>query len=429
MANPISAIARLFKRKPQNALVGELYSRGIGRPLLAHADMGALVLKGFLANPNMPESDLMEHEPEIVDGIAVLDISGALVNRPMGFCSPLSYAEITHEFNTLIEDDGVNTIVLRLDSAGGEAAGMFDLADHIHANRGIKPIIAVVDDMAYSAAFGIASAADEIVLSRTGGVGSVGVVSYHIDQSEHNQKQGIKVEYLFAGDRKVDGNPHEELTETARDSMQGEINRLYGLFVSTVARNRSMTEEAVRATQAACFHGEQAINAGLADRIGTFSDVINGLLSPQASSQVATKSAPEKPAGLVDQSTGAAQSVASEATKEATADTAEITLPQAAGALPDDNIINTSSSVAQLVLTDAEQAEIKAMCAAAGLPDVASDYITAGTSPAQVRADLFAVVSMTEQEISTAEPVAMPNTQPKHSTAADIYAQRKQFKK
>lgn len=437
MADPIGALARLFKRKPKNTLVGELYSRGIGRPLLAHADMGALVLKGFLSNPDIAESQASEDMVDIVAGIAVLDVSGALVSRPTGYCSPLSYAEIGQSFDDSLADDNVSIIVLRLDSSGGEASGMFDLSDHIFASRGIKPIIAVVDDMAYSAAYGIASACDEIWVTRTGGVGSVGVVSYHVDVSENNKKQGVKIEYLYAGERKVDGNPHEPLADEARASMQGEINRLYDLFVSTVARNRSMSEQAVRDTQAGTFHGDQAIQAGFADKLGTFSEAINGLLNLTANTDIGITVSAELPAELpVELSTEEPIEDGSEVAPEPEAIDAgssdikvENTLPQVAPAVSDDNTINAKSEAELSVpqtLTTAEQAEIKAMCTAAGMSDVADDYITACTSPKQVRADLFAAVTAGEREISTAEPVLEASSGDKHVNTADVYAKRNQ---
>lgn len=371
--NPFNALAKLFARKSKSTLVEELYSRGIGRPLLANADMGAIILKGFLGNPVLSsEVESESTEPsQVIDGIGVLDISGALVSRPMGFCSPLSYAEITHQFDSLLANEAVNTIVLRIDSAGGEVSGLFDLSDHIYNARGQKPIIAVVDDMAYSAAYGIASAADKIVLSRTGGVGSVGVVSYHVDQSEAHKKRGVKVEYIYAGERKIDGNPNQVLSDVAKETAQLEINRLYQLFVTTIARNRNLSLDTVRDTEASTYHGELALSAGFADEINTFSGVIVNLLNPVAEVDKTLPQVKEQP------------------------------IPQ--------TINNESLANEPLVklLSVQQEAEIRAMCTAAGLADVADDYIKAATSPAQVRSDLFSVLTAGETEINTAEPVEM----------------------
>ena len=381
--NPLNALAKLFARKSKSTLVEELYSRGIGRPLLANADMGAIILRGFLGNPVLSsEVESESTEPsQIIDGIGVLDISGALVSRPMGFCSPLSYAEITHQFDSLLANEAVNTIVLRIDSAGGEVSGLFDLSDHIYNARGQKPIIAVVDDMAYSAAYGIASAADKIVLSRTGGVGSVGVVSYHVDQSEAHKKRGVKVEYIYAGERKIDGNPNQALSDVAKETAQLEINRLYQLFVTTIARNRNLSLDTVRDTEASTYHGELALSVGFADEINTFSEVIINLLNPVAEVDKTLPQVKEQP------------------------------IPQTINneSLANEPLVNEPLNNEPLVksLSAQQEAEIRAMCTAAGLADVADYYIKAAILPTQVRSDLFSVLTAGETEINTAEPVEM----------------------
>jgi len=416
MANPIQAISRLFQKKPKNALVHELYTKAIGRPLLAHAEMGAMMLKGYLNTPIARDED-QDTAVQVEGGIGVIDISGALVSRPMGLCSPLSYAEIQSNFDTLMENEAVSHIVLRIDSAGGEASNMFDLADHIFNARGVKPIIAVVDDMAYSAAYGIASSADQVIVSRTSGVGSVGVVAYHIDESERQKQKGVKVEYLYAGDKKVYGNSSEPLADEARLEMQTEINRLYDLFVETVARNRGLNAQAVRETQAGTYHGEDAVSKGFADAVLSFNQVITNLAKTGQALQAQPTSQAHKPALENGQEQG------------------EQNLPQDFLSTRLDNeaqkqeIAEQPSEAASTSnLTFAQVAEIKAMCKAAGLSDVAEDYIIAGTLPKVVRADLFSAISAGEQEIITAQAPA--SNQDKNTlkglSANWVYQQRNQ---
>lgn len=444
MENPLKTLVRLAQRKPQSGLISELHSRAIGRPLLAHASISANVIAGFLSNPALENSPGDAQYSSIVDGIGVLDISGALVSRPMGYCSPLSYVEIAQEFDALMESESVQQIVLRIDSPGGEASGCFDLSDHIYGMRGIKPIIAIVDDMAFSGGYAIASAADKIFVSRTGGVGSVGVVVCHVDRSEQNKKNGIKVEFVQAGDRKTDGHPHGPLSDPAREGIQSEVSRLNTLFLQTVSRNIGMPVETVKAFQAACVYGEDAVNAGLAHELGTFSGIVNNLLSQtnNAGSQALISSGVKIDADpvLVTESTEEPAEDAGENTPEpevigagsSDAQVEQNTLPQVDADASADNTINAKSEAELSVpqsLTTAEQAEIKAMCAAAGMPDVAGDYITANISPAQVRADLFAAVTAGEQEINTAEPVLQAGSGNKQVTAAGVYARRNQRNK
>lgn len=406
MSNPIKLISKLFKSKPKNTLIHELHTKAIGRPLLAHADMGAMILKGFLNSP-LVEADEDYDPVQVVEGIGVIDVSGALVSRPMGWCSPLSYAEIQDNFDALLSNDAVSHIVMRIDSAGGEASNMFDLSDHIYNARGTKPIIAVVDDMAYSAAYGIASACDEVVLSRTGGVGSIGVVAYHIDESEKNKRKGVKVEYLYAGDKKVNGNPNQPLAEEAKGEMQTEINRLYDLFVETVARNRGLDSQAVKDTQAGTYHGQNAVEAGLADSVATFSETISQLLATGSVQAPALTNETALNPALIDPSDFSGSSQAEN-------------LPQDLSS----SLNNNAPQQDESALTPAQQSEIKAVCQAAGLADVASDYIKAGTLPEVVRADLFSVISAGETEIVTAEPVATSQSDQARFSANWVYQQR-----
>src|SRR5690606_33365251 len=119
------------------------------------------------------------------------------------------------ELEELVADRSVSAIVLRIDSPGGLASGLFDFTDRIFEARQTKPIVAVVDDIAYSAAYAIAAAAEKIYVSRTSGVGSVGVVGYHVDRSEADAAEGLKVTAVYAGAHKIDFSPHFPLTEAA----------------------------------------------------------------------------------------------------------------------------------------------------------------------------------------------------------------------
>lgn len=218
-------------------------------------------------------------------GVAIVPVIGSLVQRSdwMAEASGMtSYAKIERMLAGALGDSRVREIVLELDSPGGEVAGAFDLADRIYAARGEKPITAISSEAAFSAAYLIASAAKTIVLPRTGMVGSIGVVAAHIDNSKALEKRGQAVTFVYAGEKKVDGNPFEPLSDRARADWQREIDALYSMFVETVARNRGVDPEAVRATQAGVFMGEAAIAAGLADRVATFADELGAAVQRQA---------------------------------------------------------------------------------------------------------------------------------------------------
>ena len=266
--------------------LARLATRVFGTPLLIQPDKLEVILSAVgprlvidglpIAVPELSaHTEGMDTETLAVtpDGLAVIDISGSLVNRSSWLDAPsglTSYANIREEFDLAMASPAIRGVLMRIDSNGGECAGCFDLADAIFAMRGAKPIWAVVDDAAFSAAYMLASAADKVFVSRTGGVGSIGVVATHVDASGWDEKAGLKYTMLTAGAHKKDFNAHEPLSEGARSQLQAEIDRLYGLFVETVARNRGMPAEAVRATEARLYFGEGAVAAGLADAVFPF---------------------------------------------------------------------------------------------------------------------------------------------------------------
>lgn len=224
-----------------------------------------------------------ERKPYAVtqDGIAVIPVQGALMKRAdwlMSMSGCTSYEQIAKQINAAAEDGGVRGVLLDIDSPGGETHGCFELTDLIYSLRGSKPIYAVANDCAMSAAYAIASACDRIFVTQTGGVGSIGVYALHLDQSGYDEKMGLKYTYIKAGAKKADGNPHEPLSKTAESDAQDEIDRQYGLFTAAVARNRSLPEKKVVATEAGCYFADGAIPM-LADDLGTFEDAMAALVA------------------------------------------------------------------------------------------------------------------------------------------------------
>jgi signal peptide peptidase SppA len=208
---------------------------------------------------------------QVKNGIAVIGIYGPLVHRinindfPSG--GPTTYGAIRRAFDTALQDEGVQSIILDVDSPGGEVNGCFDLADHIFQSRSIKPISAVVNEMAYSAAYLLASAAERIYIPRTGGAGSIGVIASHADFSKYEEAEGIKITHIFAGARKADFSPHFPLSEPAAAALQESVDDTYILFSETVARHRGLSVKAVQATEAGFYIGKKAVAAGLADEV------------------------------------------------------------------------------------------------------------------------------------------------------------------
>lgn len=228
----------------------------------------------------------------VVNGVGVLDIFGALTHRG-GFDANstyfLGYQRIAQMFDQAMRDSDVHAIVLNMDSPGGEVGGVFDLADQIREARGIKPIHSVAGNLSASASYLLSSAADEISVTTTGWVGSIGVVMRHADFSKALEAEGIKVTHIFAGAHKVDGNPYEALPSNVRSRFQEEIDALYGMFVSAVSRNTGLSEESIRGTEAQVFMGHSAVDAGLAQRVETPDQLIARLAAATGRSSIARR--------------------------------------------------------------------------------------------------------------------------------------------
>lgn len=244
-------------------------------------------LESIIAASELRGGDIFSQtrESKQVQSIAVIPIYGALSHRSQGIYSWLfgrtaTYQAVRDQFRTAMADDSIDGVVFEIDSPGGEAAGCFDLVDEIYNARDAKPIIAIANETALSGAYAIASAADKVYLSRTAQVGSIGVIALHIDQSEADQKQGLKYTPIFAGERKNDFSPHEPLSKEAYVVGKKEVDQIYDLFVQTVARNRNVSEKAIRETEAAKYSGEDAVNIGLADGVRSFDQAINNILNP-----------------------------------------------------------------------------------------------------------------------------------------------------
>jgi len=179
-------------------------------------------------------------------------------------------------FDDAMADETVSRIVLDVDSPGGSVYGIAELSNKIYKARGTKPILAVANSLMASAAYWVASAADEIFVTAGGEVGSVGVIAVHVDQSKANENAGINVSYITAGEHKADGNPDAPLTDDARAFIQSRVNEYYEKFTSDVARFRGKDKSYVQASfgKGRVFGASQAIKVGMADKIGSLEYVM-----------------------------------------------------------------------------------------------------------------------------------------------------------
>lgn len=257
------------------------------------------VLRLFGAKPLLIEAAKLDaayaaRRPYALEsGVAIVDVAGVLANEPSLFDAIVygatAYSQILDEVEQAVSDPEVRGILLRVNSPGGDSDGAFETAAALLQLGQQKPLWAVADNSMFSAAYLLASSAARIYVPEyTGGAGSIGVYAQHLDWSEYNRNLGVKVTYIAEGEGKIDGNPDEPLSESARATLESEVARLYGLFVAAVAARRGLTEDAVRELGAALKYGPDAVTAGLADRTGTFRDALSDLIVATRKSGAAT---------------------------------------------------------------------------------------------------------------------------------------------
>lgn len=248
-------------------------------------------IKAFEAvNGQSPDST--EHFFDVVDGVAVIPVNGVLAKR-MNLFSRISGGAssqlIQRDFLDAMADESVKAIILHMDTPGGAVDGTAELAKTIFDARGDKPIVALVDGLMASAGVWIGTAADRVLITNlTDIVGSIGVVTQHVDVSERERKMGIKVTEIYSGKFKCIASDHEPLSEEGREVIQAHLDYIYTIFVETVAEHRGTTVDNVLANMAdgRQFIGQQAIDAGLVDGVSTLSGLIEALNEDDALNQL-----------------------------------------------------------------------------------------------------------------------------------------------
>jgi signal peptide peptidase SppA len=309
----------------------------------------------------------------VEEGIAIVDIYGPLSNELWSW-GGTTYGEIQNQVKLAAADPEVKGILLNINSPGGQTDNAFETAALVGESTKQKPVWAVAGTMAYSAAYLIASQADRVYCSEiTGGVGSIGVFCQHMDLSGMLEQAGIKVTLISAGKGKTDGNPYEPLSDAARADIQEEIDRLYGELVGSVAKGRSILPQDIVKLGARLFDGAaRAMAAGLADGPGDLEtawvDMVAEVNKPKPA-----------PAFLTS-------SVAS-----ATRSTVEVNMAESVAETPKVEAANINQLVAKAREEGFSAAgEIVELCAIAGTPAKAADFIVARKSVADVRTALMA---------------------------------------
>lgn len=235
------------------------------------------------------------------DMIAVINMMGIVaqhaaqvddISGPGG----TSTERLGKSFDAAFADPRVKAIVFNIDSPGGSVFGVQELADKIHAasKTGRKPVVAQVNSLSASAAYWLASACGEIVMTPSGQVGSIGVYSLHEDVSAAADKAGVKFTFVSAGRFKVEGNPYEPLAEEARGAIQKSVDDYYAAFVGTVARGRGVKASDVKDGfgEGRVVGAAEAKRMGMVDSVATLEETLRRFGASSSGPKAAAPSEP-----------------------------------------------------------------------------------------------------------------------------------------
>ena len=225
--------------------------------------------------------------------IGVIPVNGTLVQRGAYLresSGMTSYQGITTTINNALADERVASILMYVNSPGGEAYGLFELANSLRALAQAdptvqsKPIFAFTDGVMASAAYAIGSSAARVYSEEIATVGSIGVIMVHRERSAKNAAEGIRVTYITSGTQKADGNSDEPLSPETQSRFQSKVNTIAQTFFNTVAASRqgadskvSLSAQDIAALQAGTFLGGEANEKGLTDGVRTLRAVVDEL--------------------------------------------------------------------------------------------------------------------------------------------------------
>jgi protease-4 len=195
----------------------------------------------------------------IGDRIAVVHVEGVIVQD----------VERDRALEDLAEDDAVKAVLVRIDSPGGTFGGGETLHDGLRRLAEAKPVVAIMGELATSAAYMTAIATDRIFARKGTITGSIGVIWQTADVSGLLDTLGVRTEAMRSGPYKALPSPLEPMTEPIRAEVQGLVDAMQDLFVAMVVARRGF--DAAKAESLAdgrVFPGQQALDLGLIDAIG-----------------------------------------------------------------------------------------------------------------------------------------------------------------
>jgi hypothetical protein len=211
---------------------------------------------------------------ETAQGVGVLPLHGSIMPRGQG-----GLEGFVARLANLVANPDVGAIIIDVDSPGGAVAGTSEAADAVRAAAAVKPVYALADSLAASAAYWIASQASQLWVTPSGAVGSIGIIGMHMDVSKALEMSGVTATVITAGKYKGEQSPFAPLSEEARAHIQSQADAEHANFIRAVAAGRRVSQEMVASDfgQGRIVPAAKAVKAGMADRVGTMADLVGSL--------------------------------------------------------------------------------------------------------------------------------------------------------
>lgn len=212
------------------------------------------------------------------DGVAVIDVIGPIFSRASMFqaiSGATDVERLAEDFGAAMADSSIHSILLNVDSPGGEVSGISEFASMIRKANDIKPVHAFVQGIGASAAYWLAVAAGSVAVSDTALIGSIGVI---MAMQTKEPKDGTKT-YEFVSTQAPNKRPSLE-TEGGRAKYQSLVDSMGAVFQESVAKYRGVSLETVQQKfgEGGMFVGQEAVSRGMADKVSTFEDTLQALV-------------------------------------------------------------------------------------------------------------------------------------------------------
>jgi len=377
----------------------------------------------------------------VVDNVGIVEASGTLIPGdailPDSF-DLVTYGSIVNGAKALAEIEGVDSLLMEINSPGGTVIGSVEAAEQLAELAKEVNIEAHTSIGAFSAAFMLTSAVGGVHANPTASVGSIGVRATHESLEGMLGSMGVKITELAIGNKKNLGSPFKDLTESEQEAMLEELQEPFDMFVNIVNQGTGVSKEDIIATEAGTFMAKTAVQKGLAKSVITFDKLLDNMrgtkpeeVMSEPESNIGTKEMTEK---TLDTEEGQLEVTAEEAIPEQTieADTYMVDVMSKLNelgrldAMP--SIVERKIQVEGIEEELNYKGNLTALCKVAGAEEDAEAFITNRTPLAEAKAALFdkmvATAQATNVDSSRADS-APEQTEAKRMSVNDIFAARK----